>query len=131
MNQLEYSLLKNIKIDEASIIKIEDLKNTNDRTLIWGYDLERNSVHVYIKNKKFFKVCYSYPDVLIYFTQGYTIDAIGCIPSKRIYPEASDLEFCEILVKRGISLAFTTFDEKRLEQQYYGALLEDLKINKQ
>lgn len=127
MNKKEY--LELIKT-ASPLIKVDDLKNMDDRTLIWGYDLERNSFHLYIKDKKFFKVRYSYPDVLIDSTQGYTIDAMDCVPSKRIYPEASDLEFCEILMERGISLPFTTFDETRVEIQYHGLLLEDLSMNR-
>lgn len=124
MNKKEYLELT------KTLIKVGDLKNMNDRTLIWGYDLERNSFHVYMKDDTLFKVVYSYLDILICSVQGESLDVAACIPSKRIYPEASDLEFCEILMKRGQTLPFTTFDEKREERQYHGLLLENLLVNR-
>lgn len=41
--------------------------------------------------------------------------------NKRVYPEASDYEFCKKLLDIGVYIPFTTFDENREEKQFYGA----------
>jgi hypothetical protein len=48
------------------------------------------------------------------------------IPSKRLYPERCDFEFCKLLKETDVNLPFTTFDAKNAEYKkgpYYGEIL--------
>lgn len=109
------------------IINVSMLTNKNSRTLIYGYDLDRNTFHLYLEDCKFHLVYYNRNEYIqgSIFT-GFEIDPFLCISSKRTYPEACDFEFCKLLKSFDISLNFTTFDDKREIKQYYGELIEDL-----
>ena len=59
MNKLEYEMLESVERKEEEIICAEDLKpNLKDRTLLYGYTCERETFHVYIKDKEIHVVVY-------------------------------------------------------------------------
>lgn len=126
----ELEFVKNTdKIDE--LISVKDLLNTKDRTLLYGYTCARETFHVYLKNNEIHTVMYNNdysgdykkPKDMRELTIKSNYDYV---PDKRLYPEACDYEFCKLLKERGINLPFTTFNEERIFQDYYGLTLEDI-----
>jgi hypothetical protein len=123
MNKEEYeSFLQKEKEHREIIINHEFLRNKTDRTLLYGYTLDRDTWHVYIKNLEIHTVIYGYQqtpkEVVIKSNQDF-------VPDKRLYPETCDYEFCAILKRIGIeNLPFTAFNDLREPKQYYGKILE-------
>lgn len=127
MNLDQYNQLQNNKINP--VIKVSDLQNKKDRTLIYGYNTDRNTFHLYLKDYKFHIVLYEYnntilkPNILITDE----ISPFNTYPSKRVYPECCDYEFSELVIQY-TDLPFTTFNSERLPSIFYGKLLEELTI---
>ena len=115
-----------------SPIGVSDLEPfVKDRTLLYGYTCERNTFHVYIKDKQIHTVIYdmdysqniSRPknmrEVVVKLNTDY-------IPDKRLYPERCDYVFCKMLKEKGISLPFTIWHDDIEEKTFYGFILEDV-----
>lgn len=102
------------------LVTIDELTDKSNRTLLWGYTFERESYHTYINNGEIITVIYNYDEnprrVEIQENQNY-------IPNKRLYPECCDYEFSTLLSSRGCYLSFTTYDEERCKNKYYGRIL--------
>ena len=121
MNQQEYNALQSV---QNSIISVDNLVNKTPRTLLYGYTLERDTWHVYLNSEGVIKtVKYGYGDdaplqeINIKWNDEY-------IPSKRLYAERCDFEFCSILKQKNISLNFTTASfEKAFNEQFHGRTL--------
>lgn len=111
-------------------ISVKELRNKEDRTLLWGYTLERHSHHVYLKDGEIHVVEYtgedqSKPDFVLFrhlSDEAMEIEGSHLIPGKRLYPEACDVEFCKLLRLKGFSLPFTTWDDNRQQRQFHGSV---------
>lgn len=111
------------------LVRGKDLRDQEARTLIYGYDVDRNSFHVYLSyNGKICAVLYSYPDKILStwdedsagFPEGVTTN-LEWIPNKRVYPECCDYDFCRILQERGVDVPYTTYDTTRkLDRLFWG-----------
>lgn len=125
MNKDEYRVLTE---DRKPLgVSVDELKDKTPRTLIYGYTAERHTFHTYLEGDEIHVVVYGFENDLIYYrTSASGLTHEDCVPRKRIYPEACDYEFCEILKSRGVYLPFTTWTEGRIPEQFYGACLEDL-----
>lgn len=105
-------------------LSASDLKDTSNRTLLFGYTCDRETWHVYIKDAMIYTVCYyaAAPTLEINVTTDH-----GYVPDKRLYPARCDYEFCCLLRERGVTLPFTTFDAREIKQLndngYYGKTL--------
>jgi hypothetical protein len=98
----ERAALRRIK-ERGGTISASELTDQTDRTLVYGYDIPRETVHVYLK------------DGLIHlFTQGNHVEAETwddlnrLVPRKRSYQEHCDYEFCALLIERGADISFTS-----------------------
>lgn len=105
----------------GGLVLAEHLINKNPRTLLYGYNLARDTWHVYLGNDGVIHtVKYEYKgepqEVEVTVNEDY-------IPSKRLYPEACDAEFCTLLMKNQINLPFTTFSSERPPAQFYAETL--------
>lgn len=130
MNHNQLNVVKSVrdndeeKIGISNPITINDLKDKSDRTLLYGYDCDRKTCHLYLDNGKFIFVRYDgvYGDV--YNVTGLdkieSSDLVEIVPNKRLYPERCDYEFCALLTKYCCNYTFTNFNENISEQQYYG-----------
>jgi hypothetical protein len=91
---------------DPTIIHVNDLLNKNDRTLVYGYDCERTTYHLYLKDEKFFSLWYSIKNEIF---RGQSligvkeINAAACSPDKRVYPESCDFEFATLLSPYSVS----------------------------
>lgn len=92
-------------------------------TLLYGYDVDRNTWHVYVKDGKIHRHIYrdqwdeatlSYRTRTLAGSSGQEEwkDASLLVPSKRLYPERCHYLFCALLKAKGIYLTFTTFNEQ-------------------
>ena len=109
-----------------AVIGIGDMLNKSPRTLLYGYNQDSETYHVYMREGLIYRVLYwgssnnttSTPIVRDFDT---TIEIAHCNPGKRLYPERCDFEFCKLVSAAGGDLPFTTFNDS-IEQglQYYG-----------
>lgn len=130
MNEEEMIALREFSEDDT-IISIDELTDKSERTLLYGYNYDKGTWHVYLKNDEIHVFVYerhynfnSSDDIeTMYHVEGREINITkhGIIPNKRLYPETCDFEFCKLLKKKGIDLPFTTFQERE-PKQYYGEL---------
>lgn len=119
MNKEQYNDLRDIS-EIHKVITISDLKNTTDRTLIYGYTCERDTWHVYIHKNHIYTVIYKYKESP---EQIEIKDNYYYVPDKRLYPECCDYEFCKLLKEKGIDLPFTTWTDRKEKKVYYGERL--------
>lgn len=109
----------------GGIVDASVLKNKSPRTLIYGFETNRETRHIYLSEAgELVDVTYNHNKVLLREVRG-SLDLHECVPSKRAYPSACDYEFCALMLKRGVKVVFTTFDP-RPEIQYHGSLSESL-----
>jgi hypothetical protein len=123
----QYNELQQVHLTPEVVLKGSDLKNQSNRTLLWGYTSERHSWHVYLENGTIYKVVYGFGDEVLDMVDENEVATNGhYVPDKRLYPEACDFEFCELLKEREVNLPFTTFNAEREEAQFYGKTRHDL-----
>jgi hypothetical protein len=124
MTKEEYQLLKGPR----AAFNPARLRNQADRTLLLGYDQLGNSRHTYLQGGVLHHVVYAYPADLqcSCSSDDGAFQLSDLVPNKRIYPEACDLEFVEILRANDIHLPFTTYRADWPLGQYYGKLKEEL-----
>lgn len=123
MTQEELNIIQN---PSYRTIRIDELKNKKPRTLIYGYNQERETIHIYTDGERFFRVQYSVDR----FISGQNVEEIrvdDCAPSKRAYPECCDFEFCSLIKDKGKYISFTTINKEREKKDFYGLKIEEIK----
>ena len=121
VNKSEYEKIQSV-VNIKPTISVEEVSG-EPRTLLWGYNFERHSWHVYWKNESIYLWIYSNEkEDGEFFEVSDSIDPHLLIPPKRLYPEACDYEFCRLLVFKGCDLCFTTLNDKREKKQFYGRI---------
>jgi hypothetical protein len=141
MNQKQLEILT-----RSPKIKISELENISDRTLLFGtFPMADGTVgyHLYIEQEMFHFTAYLVKSKLAY--------ELSCQPGEPLksfkyrdeitfnqflrstkfqtfHPECCDYEFCTLLKSKGIKLDFfDEFDKDRPTKKYYGILFNDLK----
>lgn len=107
MTNEEYQELRDLP---AAWVKGSLLTNQRDRTLLYGYTLERHTHHVYLWKGSICLFVYTLSNERIRFRCSDSYRPAELIPSKRLYPERCDYEFCKLLQHRGVFLPYTSFD---------------------
>lgn len=140
MNRSQYdSVLAAFPVGPS--LSLQELSNQSDRTLLWGYNIDRESHHVFLKGGLFHVFVYSgvgrvtnarklqWEDVRqtidvkrLTVKNVLDLERDGVVPNKRLYPEACDYEMCLLLRLKGVNLPFTTFNDKREPETFYGLL---------
>lgn len=94
-----------------------------DRTLIYGYTVERDTFHVYVRDGVIHRFVYQHDGSTLYY--GYRDEWIAelLVPDKRIYPQYSDYEFCRRLIDLGVHVPFTTWEEPNPKRADFGAFM--------
>ena len=120
MTKNELELLLSVPFQSIAVADISG----PDRTLLYGYTIERHTFHVYLKDGKIHKYVYSYDKETTYHREESCWDyASDLVPDKRVYPAASDLEFCRILLRSGVDIPCTTWEDME-QKQFHGDLYE-------
>ena len=91
------------------------------RTLLYGYDGDRRTYHVFQHENELHRVIYT-PGADGPTIHDHKHDATlaidDIIPNKRVYPALSDFGFCQGLMNKGFDVPFTTYDpEQTLESR--------------
>ena len=92
----------------------------DNRTLTYGYDVERNTFHAYIHEGALYARTYSSRGEVLSDNSGPELPAEILRPNKRVYPQYTDVQFARTLRDLGFPLPFTTWSEPRREGPYYG-----------
>lgn len=110
MNKGEYELYGAVAArPQINMLGIGDLIDQSDRTLMYGYEIDRSDVHVFIRDGVLKLLCYDGDEIL--FKQTHMLDIDRCSPSKRVYPDATDYEFAVLMKNLGYPLTFTTMND--------------------
>lgn len=115
----EFELVRNIEPISYKLT-IEDLEDKSDRTLLYGYTSDRYTWHVYVRDYEIVTIVYGFGELVEVLD---IEEDKHYVPNKRLYAECCDFEFCTLLAERGVHLPFTTFNDERVYEQYYGSLL--------
>jgi len=113
--------LKRLRCGRA--LKGRDLQDQRDRTLLHGYTWDRLSYHVYLQDGVIHQLIYTTLRathsqaainhvVVSHRTQDseyFMGDVSMWLPSKRVYPERCDFQFCALLTLAGAEIPFTAF----------------------
>lgn len=91
------------------------------KTLLYGYDCDRNTHHVFQDHYGNIYVYVYRPNGVKDETVISKVDVSGdgikdlqeLVPNKRLYPQYCDFIFCSYLKERGVHLPFTTYEEPR------------------
>jgi hypothetical protein len=104
------------------------LENQTPRTLVYGYTTDRNTFHVYLDvDGLLHRVGYDGDDFLLAHGDESKLIPLDFVPDKRVYPECCDLEFCRMLMRAGVSVPFTGYNENDMPtDDFIGNRLEDL-----
>ena len=92
-----------------------------DKTLVWGYTMDRSSFHVYSIDNLIHRYIYDFNEDETKFDVKKEWEPSELIPCKRTYPSASDFEFCKKIIEMGESISFTTLDNRE-PAQFYGKI---------
>lgn len=128
MNRKEFDSLPGAKI---TVPTIHSSAFREEKTLLYGYNVDRGTFHVYSHGGRI--------HLLIYITEGvksYQVhDLWNCedlIPNKRVYPERSDYKFCREVQNQGVRIPFLNYnlDQDQLPEpkQYYGKIHTDFEL---
>lgn len=142
----EYQGTVEIKAPEDAVFDVKMLKNPTPRTLLFGYDVDRNTIHVYLDecgHIHYLKYNYITPPnsgedatglikpvfkgIAIEHQSGSRLNAQLLIPNKRAFPCATDVEFTEIMGSLGLRITFTNNRDKQM-QPFEGLLADEVLI---
>jgi hypothetical protein len=128
MNIDAYNKLRELmqKSKEVQRIHVDELNNPDqDRTLLYGFTCERETFHVYLKDRQIHRVIYTRDGILNSISNDEVqVDLMA--PDKRAYPAACDEQFCLLMHYKGQYVSYTTF-EPRENIPFHGKLIEELK----
>jgi hypothetical protein len=120
MNKSQYIELTERRGPESRLqVGVKLLRDQSDRTLLYGYTVERNTWHVYLLDGLIYLHIYN-PQRTFQTSASAAWAVNDLIPNKRLYPEACDHEFCTLLTNLGADLPFTSFSENRPGGPFYG-----------
>lgn len=129
MNAEQFANLREaqVKVEVVSVTELEH--QGRDRTLLYGYTGDRDTFHVYLKDRKICVTAYKNhygrePDEVRLTASDDHLKFYN-IPSGHVYPSACDEQFCRLLLSKGYSLSFRSFEERE-EKPFHGKLIEDL-----
>lgn len=124
MKKNQFEALNSIR-SEDKIVSLKDIANKKDRTLLYGYTCERDTFHVYIRHGELHRIVYNREDHKpLAHDHGESLKLDSIVPDKKLYPEACDFDFCALLVKSGVNLPFTTWDDTREEKTFYASVAQ-------
>lgn len=94
-----------------------------DRTLLYGYTVDRDTWHVYLQDGLIHLLVYTGNTMLSHRSAG-TWDAEDLVPNKRVYPESTDEAFAWTLHHLWIDVPYLPFNRDRevaaLEERFHG-----------
>lgn len=98
-----YDRLKNFQHNELTVYSA---LWGDKQTLIYGYNCDRKTVHVYVMDGLIHKIVYNGNKLLSHESKD-KWEAKELVPNKRVYWDRSQYAFCSLCITHGISIAFT------------------------
>lgn len=134
MRQAEYDNYRQKSFEYSGMsserVFSSELDSKDDRTLVYGYTVDRETFHVYLEGGIIHRVIYNFHNALLDYKSEPDLTAADCYPDKRSYPESCDEDFSYLMAKHGQPLCFTNFDAGRaakvVDLPYHGERLCDL-----
>lgn len=120
MNQNEYDAFRLEEAKAAAPTVAARDVGAADRTLAYGYDVDRNSFHVYAHRGILYVRSYNHRRELLDTISGPELHAEALRPNKRVYPQYTDGHFARIMRDLGFPLSFTPWSEPKREGPYFG-----------
>ncbi|MER6605959.1 hypothetical protein ABT282_08585 [Streptomyces sp. NPDC000927] len=115
MNRSEQESINNLR-NNLHTVGIQ-MVGQDERTLLVGYTLDRNTWHVYVKDGEIHRlISDGVTPRIISHKSADAWNAEDLLPDKRVYPEQTDIKFAEIVERSGIQIPFTTFNEDSYEE---------------
>lgn len=111
------------KVTSDYALKLSDITDDlSDGTLLYGYDVDRRTYHIYAQGGKMYGTIYTsrvvYEDKFEITTK---FELARFVPNKRLYPEMSDFEFCKYLQEKEIPFTLTNYGAREF-QTFYGRI---------
>lgn len=107
----------------ANYISVDDLAE-GDRTLLYGYNCQRETFHVYLADGLIHRLIYKSSDPCISYERGPELEASLLRPDKRGYSERCDGDFVSLMDRRGLKISLSPFNEethaKTKDNQFHG-----------
>lgn len=85
-------------------------------TLLYGYDLDRNTFHVYMERGDIVRYVYDFDGREVFIGHQHVWSGPFLTPSKRAYPEATNAAFARLLLSKGVAISFTTYSDEQYER---------------
>lgn len=123
MREDEYDeFIRETRNEQPKTIKASELAEGGDRTLTLGYDIDRTTVHVYLLDGSI--VCYCYTrEEAVDKRSAPELEAEDLRPTKRSYPQYTDLAFARLMRERTeFGLSLTNWNEPVSDGPFYGKL---------
>lgn len=121
MTKDELALLKT-EVNNSGSVSVSELPAGYEGTLVYGYDCERNTVHVYAKAGQIHAVTYNRDGEIISHVFGKEVYTGSCKPQKRAYRQTTQYFFASLMAKKGYDLSITEGNENE-ESLPFGAFL--------
>lgn len=101
-----------LTVEKPQMFCVSLLKDQKPRTLLYGYTVDNDTVHIYLDDGLIHAMVYKKPaKFMLSYHKGDKILASLLRPTKRAYPALCDFEFCKILnTLLEHKISFTTFD---------------------
>lgn len=125
MNRTQFEMLRARPAGEPTLAA--SLLGDRARTLAYGYNTERHTVHVYLALDEIHVVTYS-GSTLLSHEHGAEMPLRSLRPSKRTYPERTDYLFATLLAAAGQPLTFLPYPDGPAPQAfagYHGSIIAD------
>jgi hypothetical protein len=79
----------------------------DERTLAYGYTCQRQSWHAYVHDHELHVIIYDYSKNAAFYIHGERLPLEDLKPDKRVYPDACELAFSQLMRRRDHQLPFT------------------------
>lgn len=109
MDAKQTDIIRGLDDSETVTVHIDEISDQNDRTLLYGYTVDRDTFHVYIQDGEIHRLIYAYGGEPISHISGSELAATDLQPNKRAYPEWTDFEFALLLKTRGVDPNLTNY----------------------
>lgn len=129
MTDEQLAELKNFRLAEP-VVSVSDLEDRTPRTLLYGYTCDRFTFHTYLGTDDLLhRVIYTSDRRVISEIHGQQLQSYLCRPDKRVYPNASDYQFCRLLLEKGETFSFTSPSVRTSNNGWFGLRLEELRVD--
>lgn len=108
------------------MVSATDLSDQSDRTLLYGYNCQRETFHVYLADGLIHRLIYSSANPCISYERGPSLEASLLAPDKRAYSERCDADFIALMDRQGLDdkISLLPFNEetyaKTKDNQFHG-----------